>query len=490
MQSNARATQTQEETIPLENPFLDLAFEDLFDVPLVKIVTTDDSATDSLIPTLHETNTGDSRNEVQTVDEINLLPGPSAGELNNQSLYTLSDHVQIAINQHSSKQILVGSVPRTLSVFANESGITNTEYIEFISQQNLKTPFQTEIQSDPDQPDIYLIKITTLLDVIDTDDTTWSLREAILEANHADGMTEILLSNGIYTLSIHGKNEDNATSGDLDIHGQLLISGLGPSITTIDGNQIDRVFHVFPDANLILRELTITGGFAQQFSGGGIHNSGGVILENVQFTENHARNGGAVYNSAKLSIHGSVFEANHATLQGGAISNSGQHADLEIAQTIIHSNAALYGAGLSNAQGIANIQDSNIFDNHATVLGGGIYNVSGIIDIQDSVFYGNTANIHGHDIFNFSGVINYLSILSTKHQSVTEPLQIRDILYEEPLLINEEKLTDLLQKSQENYVENDFTQQFLVSEQIATAPELLFSTLIQSNMITEMYEFI
>ena len=63
-----------------------------------------------------------------------------------------------------------------------------------------------------------------------------------------------------------GHRAEAAATGDLDItdvKGVLTISGAGPGVTIIDGQDLDRVFDVHSGAHLVLQDLTIRGGEAQ-----------------------------------------------------------------------------------------------------------------------------------------------------------------------------------------------------------------------------------
>jgi CSLREA domain-containing protein len=120
------------------------------------------------------------------------------------------------------------------------------------------------------------ITVTTTNDELNTD-SACSLREAIQAVNTASGVSgcaagsgndTILLPAGTYTLTIAGGNENNNATGDLDIFPTssavprtLTIQGSGATTTVVDGNQLDRVFHLIDqNATLILRNLTVRNG--------------------------------------------------------------------------------------------------------------------------------------------------------------------------------------------------------------------------------------
>src|SRR2546422_794439 len=76
--------------------------------------------------------------------------------------------------------------------------------------------------------------VTTPLDVVDPGDGVLSFREAVLAANASPKADTINLPAGTYTLALAGAGEDHAATGDLDIKGDLTISGAGAEQTTID----------------------------------------------------------------------------------------------------------------------------------------------------------------------------------------------------------------------------------------------------------------
>src|SRR3989304_3546658 len=69
-----------------------------------------------------------------------------------------------------------------------------------------------------------ILVVTKTADTADgTCDSDCSLREAIIAANAAAGDDEITVPAGTYTLTIAGKNEDAAATGDLGITSQHTI---------------------------------------------------------------------------------------------------------------------------------------------------------------------------------------------------------------------------------------------------------------------------
>ena len=72
-----------------------------------------------------------------------------------------------------------------------------------------------------------------------------SLRSAIQAADAKPNADTIILPAGTITLTIAGAGENNAATGDLDIHGSVTIKGKGAGEMIVDGNNLDRVFDIF-----------------------------------------------------------------------------------------------------------------------------------------------------------------------------------------------------------------------------------------------------
>src|SRR3954451_20698295 len=117
-------------------------------------------------------------------------------------------------------------------------------------------------------------------------------------------------------LSRAGAGEDANSTGDLDIDSNVTISGKGAAQTTIDGNNLDRVFHILSARTVTIERVKITRGRspggadgqparAQNGTGGsglgtggdpgepggGVLNRGTLMLRNVSVTQNVAGDG-------------------------------------------------------------------------------------------------------------------------------------------------------------------------------------------------------
>lgn len=244
-----------------------------------------------------------------------------------------------------------------------------------------------------------------------TCDGDCSLREAIIAANETPGHDVIYVPAGTYTLSIDGEGEDYADTGDLDVTDDLTIIGAGAIETIIDGDKIDRVFHIIGNIEVALHGLTIQNGNANRGDGGGILNdSGTVTLFKSTLAYNLASgNGGGIANfgnGAIVNIRKSTLADNDATCNGGGVDN-GQHNKLRIENsTLYRNNARNYGkgGGIFNTPGGRVTIINSTFAYNLAGEGAGIFNTpDGRIFITNSTLAYNHAHTgKGFEIFNLT----------------------------------------------------------------------------------------
>jgi CSLREA domain-containing protein len=202
-----------------------------------------------------------------------------------------------------------------------------------------------------------------------------TLRAAIQEANFSTMTADtIVVPAGSYVLTRTGAPETASVSGDLDIVGNVRITGAGARTTVVNGNAPttgERVFHVLSGAtNVAIEGLTITGGSSVSFTvgGGGVLNEGTTTLSDVAVVANAVgsnpgggiRNqsgsltltrvlvahhetsgqGAGIASSATLTIENSTLSDNSTTNAGGAISHTSSTQPLSISYATIASNKA------------------------------------------------------------------------------------------------------------------------------------------------------
>jgi CSLREA domain-containing protein len=239
---------------------------------------------------------------------------------------------------------------------------------------------------------------------------TCTLRAAIQEANEHGGGT-INLNPGTYTLGIKPDAAlPLAATGDLDIYGELTISGGGADKTIVDGGGISRVFAAQVGSRVTISDVTIRNGKGLPGDdGGGIVNYGNLTLENVTVTGNRTQvdaslsadaPGGGIFNANTLQLRNCTISGNSAADMGGGIHNKGI---MTVLQSTIAGNTATAdrGGGISNFNK-ATIVFSTIRGNQATGTGGGIENGGGLT-LTHSTVSGNTGE-RGGGIHNVGGL--------------------------------------------------------------------------------------
>ena len=125
----------------------------------------------------------------------------------------------------------------------------------------------------------------------------------------------------------------------------------------------------------------------------------GVVarFEFLQIQGGHADIGGGIANSGELLLEAVVVRDNHAEFHGGGIANFGT---LEVRDDseIVHNRALLDGGGVyteSGGGGILTVEASDIRENEAFNDGGGIFSTGAVVTLTDTVFDFNNAHRMG-----------------------------------------------------------------------------------------------
>jgi alpha-tubulin suppressor-like RCC1 family protein len=238
-------------------------------------------------------------------------------------------------------------------------------------------------------------EITSGLDAVDstigdsvcrTAANACTLRAAIQEANADPGPDFVRFHPSVFgsTLSVPGVLENAAATGDLDITGDLELSGPSPSSPSrIDAAGLDRVFQLVGHPTVTLANLEITGGkLAPGYgngagvlvTGGTLHLSQTVIHDNAT-----AAWGGAVHvgGGARLdtivtgsSPNNALYASNNQADVGGGVSGD-PASTIDLTKGAVVGNSARMGGGIASSGSLA-LTDSYVNTNTASVSGGGV----------------------------------------------------------------------------------------------------------------------
>ncbi|RLC28214.1 MAG: hypothetical protein DRH37_09860, partial [Deltaproteobacteria bacterium] len=246
--------------------------------------------------------------------------------------------------------------------------------------------------------------------VCSTSTNICTLRAAIQETNALAGDDTITLPIGTYTLTIAGKNEEGAATGDLDIDDNLIINGSNANDTIIDGNSLDRVFDIRNPHNVVFTSMTIQNGRADDtsifhFGGGAIRGGGNLSLNSVVLKNNMAVNnnvGGAIliFSSTMgttLTIIDSTIRDNTASASGGAIDHNLTRptTSIIIKNSTISGNNAYRGGAISSSEGSISLENTQFVNNSASLYGGAIESFYGSISLKNTQFIDNSAGSFG-----------------------------------------------------------------------------------------------
>jgi hypothetical protein len=287
--------------------------------------------------------------------------------------------------------------------------------------------------------------VNTLDDVSDPADNLRSLREAVTQANTEVDADTITFASGLTgTIKL--------TDGQLDIAGDLTITGPGAKRLAVSGNGISRVFNI-ANFKVSISNLSIVDGQAPEHEdGGGIQNGGTLTLDRVLLKDNQAGYGGdtfddpapsgglggGIFNSGTLTISNSAFVDNTAGSGGSgyddfSIAGSGgdggdggaiyNNATLLCTNTTFNGNEAGFGGFGGNSNfgfggdggsggsggaiannGEATLVNVTLSENYAGFggfsgypggrsgldgIGGGLYNRNGFVNIGNSIVADN-----------------------------------------------------------------------------------------------------
>lgn len=228
-----------------------------------------------------------------------------------------------------------------------------------------------------------------------------TLRKAVINANtDTAAFPQCAAGSGVDTITIPAGMtitfalagiDDTGHVGDLDVTADLIIMGNG---ATVDGNDLDRIFHVHSGATLTIYDLNIVNGSGNG-GGGGVSVSGTLNLHNVTISGCNGPNG----DGGAIAVGGGALNMTNCTISG----NTAAH----------HAGAIVVDGGT------AAIVNSTITGNDTgfSNLCGGIRN-TGTTTLRNTIVVGNGP---GNDLTNLDGAVTSLGYNAIGDLGVAPP---------------------------------------------------------------------
>jgi FG-GAP-like repeat len=214
--------------------------------------------------------------------------------------------------------------------------------------------------------------------------------------------------------SVQGTITLTSALPDFSNNSVVNLLGSGPNNLTVarssaTGTPDFSVFTVDSGSVAGLAAFTIANG-NNTASGGGISNSGTLVMTLVTLTGNTGMFGGGVFNNngGTVTANDCTFTNNSSSQAGGGIDNDGGSVTVE--GNTFSGNAAPFGGGIDNFQGTLIVSNSTLSANTSLTMaagnpnlpdGGGIENLNGTLTVTNSTFDGNMA-VRGGGLFNLT----------------------------------------------------------------------------------------
>ena len=169
---------------------------------------------------------------------------------------------------------------------------------------------------------------------------------------------------------------------------------------TLSGANTYLGLEINPNTRVEISALTIRDGKADPNGGGGIRNSGTLLVDGGTLISNTAQFGGGIYNATTgtLSLSYSKLSGNSASNSGGGIYNAGR---LTVSNSTLSGNTAPNDGGGIYNEGTLTVSESTLSSNSAQSVGGSIRN-EGTLTVNASSLISNTAQLVGGGIYHGS----------------------------------------------------------------------------------------
>ena len=302
---------------------------------------------------------------------------------------------QIITQGNSTYQFTV-SVNGDAEVEGDESFFTN---VTNVTGATVNDGQGTGIITNDDSSPLNLI-VTKTADTSDgVCDSDCSLREAIAVTNLNNALDTISFDSAIVTtpatISLDGTR--------LEITDDVVITGPGAEMLTINANELSQIFYIAPGAKAEISAVSLTGGkgFGDFEVGGAIVVSGEVTLTAVHVHGNSAAIGGGIVgdNFSVINIVNSTIANNTATLMAGGVGGNGE---VNLVGSTVSGNTSSVGPGggvyVSGSLGLPSSIINSTITNNSASTGGGLYSGNPNQEIGGSIIAGNNAS-DGPDVF-------------------------------------------------------------------------------------------
>ncbi|MGA2174815.1 MAG: immunoglobulin domain-containing protein [Verrucomicrobiota bacterium] len=272
--------------------------------------------------------------------------------------------------------------------------------------------------------------------------------QAIVVSNYTSLNAAIQSSSSPVITNFAGTAVINLTPNypTLQITNDVMIDGTTNTVV-IDGNNLFRLFHVNPNARLVLNNVQLLRGLSTNGGGGAIFNEGTLIISNAIIAGNSATNfngtnginaatnsglagtdaaggggalGGAIYSHGPVSVYFSVFLTNQALAGSGGIGGNGANSSFAgnggnggagggafggavmstgnsnvfFATEFISNNCVAGSGGSGGSGGVGALSTGNGASGQGAgggaAAGGGLY-ATGSLFVADCLFFNNVA---------------------------------------------------------------------------------------------------
>ena len=223
-----------------------------------------------------------------------------------------------------------------------------------------------------------------------------TLRYEIQEANATSGANTIDFDPTVFStpkqITLAGSQLDLTNTS-----GPQTITGPAASVTISAGGQ-SRDLQIDPGVNASISDLTLTGGTLSG-NGGGLNNSGSLILTDCTISGDNANSGrgGGLYSTGTVSLTGCTISGDNAELGGGLNNHKGT---MTLTDCTVSGNGTgnlsggTAGGGFYNT-GALNLTNCTVTGNTG-YTGGGLNNVAGsTADLTDCRLDANSAKYNG-----------------------------------------------------------------------------------------------